>query len=143
MPGSPSHPAGRCAGKIVVGAPVGSAEFFRAFLTEARAQLRLHLRSLASLADTEHNQNATQVQMALLRLCANTGLDYSMRTFPPPFTEHAALEHVAAVDACLSDILACPHQPPACMLAALHQARLPISMGGLGVSSAHDTRRAA
>eukprot|EP00965_Chrysotila_dentata_P101119 3339531-Pleurochrysis_carterae.AAC.1 len=67
--------------------------------------------------------------MALLRLCANSDLDYSMRTVPPPLFEHAALEHDAAVNACLSNILACPDAPATSMLAALHQARLPISMG--------------
>eukprot|EP00965_Chrysotila_dentata_P095982 3171532-Pleurochrysis_carterae.AAC.1 len=82
--------------------------------------------------------------MALLRFCANTGRDYSMHTVPPPLTQHAAyLEHDAAVDACLSDIVACLDAPATSMFAALHQARLLISMGGLGVFSAHDTRRAA
>eukprot|EP00965_Chrysotila_dentata_P135631 4484200-Pleurochrysis_carterae.AAC.1 len=58
-------------------------------------------------------------------------------------TEHAASKQDAAVDTCLSDIIACPDAPAIRMHTALHLARLPISMPVLGISSACDTRSAA
>eukprot|EP00965_Chrysotila_dentata_P003425 111416-Pleurochrysis_carterae.AAC.1 len=116
---------------VVVGVPVGLAEFVSAVLAEARAQSWPYL-------------PRSQCRPGSDGLCANTGLDYLMRTFPPPLTEHAALEHAMAVNACLSDIIACPDAPATSMLAAPQQARLPISMGVLlGVSSAHDICQAA
>eukprot|EP00965_Chrysotila_dentata_P085704 2827542-Pleurochrysis_carterae.AAC.1 len=51
-----------------------------------------------------------------------TWIHNSMRTVPPPLTEHATLEHDSAVDACLSDVIACPDAPATSMLTALHQA---------------------
>eukprot|EP00965_Chrysotila_dentata_P237217 6201757-Pleurochrysis_carterae.AAC.2 len=122
---------------------MGSEAFVFCFLTEARAATYPRLRSLASLAVSAYCDNSRQVQMLLLRHCANADLNHSLRTVTSSLTSVSALQHDSAVDRCLSDILACPAAPASDIIAAGQRAHLPIAMGGLGGVSAHDSRHAA
>jgi hypothetical protein len=110
--------------------------------TEASARLvarvektLVPLARVVALHDTRNHEIAGRVQWALLRFCANTSLTFFLRAMPLGATRAAAARHDELIAAAFHDI-ACSHPAgPLRRDLALKQARLPVKMGGMGLTS--------
>ena len=120
-------------GLTVLGVPVGQPEFVVAELT---AKAEEH----ASLFEKITHIPDVQIGWLLLVFCAATRANYWLRTVSPEFTEGFARRHDHEAVQCMCRLLQveqtlCP--------SVLDTARMPLSLGGLGVGGALLTRDAA
>eukprot|EP00965_Chrysotila_dentata_P096754 3197611-Pleurochrysis_carterae.AAC.4 len=129
---------------VLVGTRIGSEAFILCFLAEAQAATYARLRSSASLTDSAHCDNATLIQLLLLRHYANADLNHTLRTVTPSSTSGFALQHDSAVDhASLTSLPVLPPLPATVLRRGGVRGYPYIAMGGLVVTSAHDSRHAA
>ena len=112
-------------GLTVLGAPIGSNEFIQAQLRTALEQHQHLLQRLPELEDV-------QSSWLLLLYCASPRCTYLLRMCNPTHTQDFATEHDTAVAATLQQLLQLG-DVPATSLAIAH---LPLSSGGLGLTSA-------
>ena len=112
-------------GLTVLGAPIGSNEFIQAQLHTALEQHQHLLQRLPELEDV-------QSCWLLLLYCASPRCTYLLRMCSPTHTQDFATEHDTAVAATLQQLLQLG-DVPATSLAIAH---LPLSSGGLGLTSA-------
>ena len=56
------------------------------------------LQKAIGLHDTKHLKTSLQVQLCILRYCANTQLTYFLRTMPPSVTIDAARRHATIIE---------------------------------------------
>ena len=125
--GNTSHPRHE-QGLTVLGAPIGTTEYKQHQLQLLRIEHDKLLQQLPHLQDL-------QASWLLLLYCASPRCIYQLRMLPPDITAQFSQDHDTAVAACLSELLdAGPI--PATSLAIAH---LPLSQGGLGLTSASVT----
>ena len=135
--GSPHHsnPEFRCLrGFKCVGAYVGDDDWAALQLSRRLERLKELLAKIGKLHDTDKIAVALQVQLNLLKHCANTVPNYWLRTMPPQVVAAAAAEHdqrIATAFAVATDF----DTGDTCGTNALSQATLPTRMGGFGLSS--------
>eukprot|EP00966_Prymnesium_polylepis_P042294 982511-Prymnesium_polylepis.3 len=98
---------------------------------------------VAELRDTPTCTTNMQIQLSINRFCANTRLDYFLRTMPPSVTMAAARLHDKLVLDLFRAIVSTAAATKAEVAAAEEQARLPVRMGGLGLTSMELIRGAA
>ena len=101
------------------------------------------LANVMQLRDTRTCNLSLQVQNEIVRYCANTNLVYFLRTMPPSMTIEAAQEHDRLIASAFHRIVGSEAGSPAQCERALRQARLPVKLGGLGLTSMAAIRRAA
>jgi hypothetical protein len=105
-------------------------------LLVARVEKKLKpLEQAVLLRDTRSIDVSMQVQMQVNRYCANTSLVYFMRTMGSDVTRAAAARHDALVEQAFHRILASTNSSAATAGQAIRQARLPVKMGGAGLTS--------
>ena len=115
-------------GPTVLGAPVGTTEYKQHHLQHLRTEHDKLLQQLPHLQDL-------QASWLLLLYCASPRCIYQLQMLPPNITAQFSQDHDAAVAACLSELLDAG-AIPATSLAIAH---LPLSQGGLGLTSASVT----
>ena len=95
--------------------------------------------------DTKEIHTAQQVMQVLLRFCSNTTLTFFLRAMPPSVTLPAAERHDELIDTALYKLVGGARVGAAgtCWERARKQARLPVKMGGMGLTSAVDIREPA
>ena len=128
---------GRLRGMVFVGAPVGDDEWVMEELRIIFGKLVSRLPALGRMRDAGRLQVATQARTLLLRYCANPRAGFWLRMVPPHLVRRVAATFDDAIAACLRET-ACARGAPddARWLRALKQARLPVRLGGLGLTSA-------
>ena len=102
------------------------------------ARVEDHLEPLmhaARLRDTRKHNTSMQVQLEILRYCANTSLVYFLRTMGVAATERAAATHDAAVARVWHQVVGTAQASPGERSRAERQARLPVRMGGCGLTA--------
>ena len=145
---APANPArgyagGRLPGFKMLGAFIGEPEWCSARLVE-RVELALaHLPKVSELRDSPTVTTALQCSLIIARYCANTTLSYFLRCCPPDVTEAAARRHDELVSLFISVLVRADTGTAEERGAALEQARLPVRMGGLGVTPMFAIRPAA
>ena len=103
------------------------------------------LSGIMALRDTKTIHTAQQLAQVLLRFCSNTTLTFFLRTMPPSVTQDAAREHDRLMEEALYTLVGgarVGRNSPRWRV-AVQQARLPVRMGGMGLTSAMDIREAA
>ncbi|EOD31918.1 hypothetical protein EMIHUDRAFT_231148 [Emiliania huxleyi CCMP1516] len=103
------------------------------------------LSGIKALRDTKTIHTAQQLAQVLLRFCSNTTLTFFLRTMPPSVTQDAAREHDRLMEEALYTLVGgarVGRNSPRWRV-AVQQARLPVRMGGMGLTSAMDIREAA
>ena len=96
-----------------------------------------------ALQDTRKLDVAQQVKQELLRFCSNTTLNYFLRTMPLAATAAAAAQHDQLIEQAFHDVVGTAQATAAERARAVLQARLPVKMGGLGLTSQVDVAPAA
>ena len=110
----------------------------------ARVERKLKaLEQVPKLRDTTKCNVALQVAMQINRFCANTSLNYFMRTMGSAATRAAAARHDALVEECLFRMLGSTSATATERSRAIQQARLPVKLGGLGITSMQATQDSA
>jgi hypothetical protein len=139
-----SYAGGRLSVIKVLGTFIGdSAEAARRLTLRVERKLASSLAEVGELRDSGQCNLALQVAMMINRYCANTSLVYFLRTMPLAATEQAARRHDELVGN-LFHRLAGTHLANASQRSlALAQARLPVKLGGLGLTSMMAIREAA
>ena len=96
------------------------------------------LEGILKLRDTKEIHTAQQVMQVLLRFCSNTTLTFFLRAMPPSVTLPAAERHDELIDTALYKLVGGARVGAAgtCWERARKQARLPVKMGGMGLTSA-------
>jgi len=129
----PEHPP-----PTALGVPIGDDEYMRDQLVEMMA--RNHGRTLRALMDKK-NALSTQTRTALLRYLINGAATHALRVLPPRLTRRLA-QHLDLVvtEFIEQHILDVDHVPMSAEVkeAALTQARVRLSKGGLGFQSVTD-----
>ena len=90
---------------------------------------------VCGLHDTRRCNLALQIQMTLNRFCANASLNYFLRTMPEEATREAARLHDRLIGEAFDEFTAGRLSSTAQRRAALQQARLPVKLGGAGLTS--------
>ena len=105
----------------------------------------LPLPGILALRDSKKVRTAQQLSQVLIRFCMNTTLTFFLRTMPPSVTLAAAKEHDRLIADSLYELVggARVGRDDDRWVRALKQARLPVNMGGMGLTSAEDIRGAA
>ena len=116
----------------VLGAPVGHPAFVREHLEKKSREQAELFQKIPHIEDT-------QACWLLLLMCAATRANFWLRMVRPEDTLEFAERHDDRVWECLRAILGTPAAP----VSAKVLAQLPLSMGGLGLTSAVQTRVAA
>ena len=119
----------------VLGAYVGKAE---ACSTKLVARVEKHLKPLeqmVKLRDTSKVKVAMQVQLEINRFCANTQLNYFLRTMPLAATAAAQARHDQLIWRAAQQVVGMRHASVGERERACAQMRLPVKMGGMGVTS--------
>lgn len=134
----PDEARGYAGGRLkcikVLGAFVGDTlECSRQLVARVEKHLK-PLRTAVKLRDTHDIKVAMQVQLEINRFCANTQLVYFLRTMPLAATEAAAARHDQLIGQAFHDVVGTQHASPGERARALDQARLPVKMGGLGLT---------
>ena len=119
----------------MLGTPLGTDAYVRAFLTEKREEHDTLLERIPSVPDL-------QAAWLILLFCANARSNYLLRALPPSQVREFAASHDDAMATCLQRLLANERQVDMHEL-HLRRARLPLRHGGLGLRSAVRTRAAA
>ena len=84
-----------------------------------------------------------QVQLETVRYCANTSLVYFLRTMGVAATREAAAVHDAAIASVWHAVVGTAQATPAERRRAERQARLPVKLGGCGLTAQADIADAA
>ena len=101
------------------------------------------LRKAIGLHDVGKMTTSLQVQLSILRFCANTQLTYFLRTMPPSVTIDAARKHDEIIEETWHAMLRTTSASQRERDIAFRQARLPVDMGGMGITSMEEIRDAA
>ena len=112
-------------GLTVLGAPIGHTEFIQTQLQQASHAHTGFLQDIPALQDL-------QASWLLLLFCASPRCNYLLRMLPPLATTQYAQDHDTAVAHCFTTLLDTGPLPAT----ALAIAHLPLSLGGLGLTSA-------
>jgi len=129
--------SGRLRGMVFVGAPVGDDEWVMEELRIIFGKLVSRLPALGRMRDAGRLQVATQARTLLLRYCANPRAGFWLRMVPPHLVRRVAATFDDAIEACLRETVCSRGAPDdARWRRALKQARLPMRLGGLGLTSA-------
>ena len=130
-------------GLVVLGTPVGHANFVQDCLQQKRAEHQRLLDRIPCVPDL-------QAAWLLLLFCARPRCNYLLRALPPAETAAYAAGHDDALAACLSHLLAgvgadgCTVPEGAELgVLQLRRAQLPLVHGGLGLRAARSERFAA
>jgi hypothetical protein len=116
----------RATGVELLGCPLGGEEFAEALVGKRVEKIRQCLSRLHRLQDP-------QIELALLRSCMGMPkFNFCLRTCSPSHIQRA----IKAFDECISESLVRLLGGPGCTQAALTQAQLPASLGGLGLPTA-------
>jgi hypothetical protein len=130
----PEHPA-----PTALGVPIGEDEYMRDQLLVTLA--RNHGRTIRALQD-KTNALSTQTRTVLLRYLINGAATHALRVLPPSLTQRLA-QHLDLIvtEFIEQHILDVEHVPMSAEVkdAALAQARVRLSKGGLGFQSVADT----
>ena len=102
-----------------------------------------NLGKVGRLRDTRSCNVSMQVQLEILRFCANTSLVYFMRTMGPEATAEAAALHDGLITQALHVVVGTGMATPGQRSRAERQARLPAKMGGCGIVGQSPIRDAA
>ena len=119
-------------GITILGAPLGTAEYVAQQLLHSSQSHQALLERIPTVDDL-------QSAWLLLLFCASPRCNHTLRTTPPQLTQGFATRHDTSVAACLQTLLGLPDFP-ATSLATAH---LPLSQGGLGLTSATVTAQPA
>ena len=129
------YAGGRLRSIKVLGAFLGQASECSARLL-ARVETHLgNLVKVSRLRDTRRDKVALQVQLEINRFCGNTSLVYFLRTMGVEVTRDAAARHDALIEAAFHRIVGTGLATPGQSSRAVMQARLPVNMGGMGLTS--------
>ena len=101
------------------------------------------LRQMVRMRDTREVKVAMQVQLEINRFCANTQLNYFLRTMPLAATGTAAARHDQLIWEACEAIVGMRQATRAERSRARSQVRLPVKLGGLGLTSMVDIAPAA
>ena len=149
--GSPAAPpdeahgyaGGRLSSIKVLGAFVGeSAECSRRLVERVEKSLK-PLRLMVRMRDTSDVKVAMQVQLAINRYCANTQLTYFLRAMPLTDTCDAQRKHDQLIWEAANAIIGTQGATRGERDRARAQLRLPVRMGGMGVTSMVEVAPAA
>ena len=116
----------------VLGAPIGTPEYVADQLAHKSSEQETLFTRIPTVQDT-------QACWLLLLMCASTRANFWLRMIRPDQTLQYAERHDAAVWGCLCAILGSPRVPADARVTA----SFPLSMGGLGLTSAVRSRVAA
>ena len=137
------YAGGRLVSVKVLGAFLGSVlECSEKLVARVERKLKA-LEQVPKLRDTTKCNVALQVAMQINRFCANTSLNYFMRTMGSAATRAAAARHDALVEECLFRMLGSTSATATERSRAIQQARLPVKLGGLGLTSMQATQDSA
>ena len=147
-PTAPPNPAkgyggGRLLSTKVLGAFVGDALECSQRLQRRVRDALADLGDVARLRDTRHCNVSLQVQFEILRHCANTSLVYFLRTMGVAATRDAAALHDQLISDAFHRIVGTGAASPAVRNRAARQARLPVKMGGCGLTEQTSIAEAA
>ena len=118
----------------VLGTPLGHPDFVARHLQRVEQEQQILLDRIPSMSDV-------QSAWLLLLHCASARANYQLRIVHPTAVEGFARAHDAGLWQCLSSIL---HIDPAqCEETVRDAARMPLSLGGMGLRSAFRTRAPA
>ena len=143
--GTPDSADGVLRGIRVLGAYLGDKAWCRDKLVKRVRKALEPLSGIMALHDTRTIHTAQQLAQVLLRFCSNTTLTFFLRTMPPSVTQDAAREHDRLMEEALYALVGgsrVGRNSPRWRV-AVQQARLPVRMGGMGLTSAMDIREAA
>ena len=137
--GSPNHRDGALPGIKVLGSFVGEDSWCsRQLLVRVERALR-NLPAMCALRDCGPQLNtAQQIRQMLVRYCANTTLVYFLRTMPPSVTAAAARRHDELIERAFYSLVHSEGATTTEITFALRQARLPVSLGGMGLTAMVD-----
>ena len=127
----------------VLGAYLGDEDACSAALVR---RVEAHLQPLfkvLGLRDVGRTNTSLQVQLCILRYCANTQLTYFLRTMPPSVTIDAARRHDEIIEEVWHGIVQTAAATVRERELAFRQARLPVKLGGMGITSMEQVRPAA
>ena len=149
--GAPSAPpdaaadyaGGRLLSIKVLGAFVGDAADCSRRLVARQEKALKPLRRAVRLRDTREIHVAMQVQMMIVRYCANTQLNYFLRAMPLEATAEAAARHDELVWEAEAAVVGMQQATAGERRRAREQAGLPVRMGGLGLTPQTRIRPAA
>ena len=147
-PTAPPHEAsgyagGRLPGFKCLGAFIGEAEWCRAKLVQRVEKHLAKLPRVSELRDTRKLNTSLQCQLSIARFCANTQLTYFLRTMPPSVTDAAAERHDELIARAFHATIVTSASTEQERRHAEQQARLPVRMGGMGLTQMHPIRPAA
>ena len=140
-----SYEGGTLPGIRVLGAFLGGSAWCRDKLVKRVRKALEPLPGILALRDSKKVRTAQQLSQVLIRFCMNTTLTFFLRTMPPSVTLAAAKEHDRLIADSLYELVggARVGRDDDRWVRALKQARLPVNMGGMGLTSAEDIRGAA
>ena len=127
----------------ILGAYLGDEEWCSQQLVKRVKQTLTELEAITQLQDTRTRDNAQQAQQSLVRYCTNSTLVYFLRTMPPSVTIDAARLHDKMVADAFLRIVSSAAATERERDMALAQARLPVKLGGMGLTSMEAIRPSA
>lgn len=127
----------------MLGAFVGDDKEASARLMQRVEKALAPLEKVVELHDTRRHKVALQVQLEMLRYCANTSFTCFLRAMPLTATAAAARRHDELIAAAFHRLLVTEVLTQSQRGFALAQARLPVKMGGFGTTSQTEVSRAA
>ena len=141
--GAPSAPP--CPGKGYAGGALPCIKVLGSYIGDTAAcsarlveRVETHLRPLEDacrLRDTRRVNVSMQVQMEITRFCANTQLNYFIRAMPLEATHTARRVHDHLIERAFHRVVGTGLGTAGERARALTQARLPVKLGGLGLTS--------
>ena len=140
---SRGYAGGQLPGFKFLGSFMGEAEWCSAKLVGRAERALTAYENVPLLHDTATIKTALQCQLQLSRFCANTCYIYFMRTAPPSVSLAGAVRHDALVECHYRRILQDKAATAAEMEAAAMQMRLPVNLGGMGMTSMVDINSSA
>ena len=127
----------------VLGAFLGEDEWCSLQLCKRVRIALAPLEGICQLEDAPNLETAQQAQQCLLRFCSNATVGYFLRTMPPSVTIDAARLHDRLIAGAFHRIVASQSGSHTQRERALRQARLPVKLGGMGLTCQERIRPAA
>ena len=118
-------------GVVILGTPLGHPDFVQAHLRSKIDSHRSLLERIPSVLDL-------QAAWSILLFCASARANFLIRALPPDATQDYAMQNDLSLRRCLSVLLGVDIPGETWNIASL-----PLSLGGLGLLSAHRSRHAA